>query len=105
MATIAGGHAKEGIFVLRLSIIVPYQGDSGPFEDSLISVLQNRPSNCEVIVPHPVGYHDPYHLEDEVTFVPVAGRPSLVALLNAGLEHASGEVLFVMRNGVEAHEG
>ncbi len=36
----------------RLSIIVPIGRDLAAFERTLISVLENQPTDCEVLVPH-----------------------------------------------------
>ncbi len=43
----------------RLSIIVPYCRDEAAFETTLVSVLENRPNQCEVLVPHDGSYQDP----------------------------------------------
>ncbi|MCA9223886.1 MAG: glycosyltransferase family 2 protein [Planctomycetales bacterium] len=89
----------------RLSIIVPHQGETGLFEDTLASVLQNRPADCEVLAPHAASYRDPYDLGDEVTFLPLAGQPGLLKLLNAAVSYADGDVLHVVQNGIEVVEG
>ena len=44
--------------VCRLSIVVPYDRDEAAFETSLVSILENRPEYCEVIVSHDGQYQD-----------------------------------------------
>ena len=91
--------------VPRLSIVIPCLGAPTDFDDTLVSVLQNRPADCEVLVVHVQPYDDPYGLRDEVQFVRVTGRPSLVQLMNEGLAAASGEVVHVLGCRLIAVEG
>jgi hypothetical protein len=91
--------------VCRLSIIVPLLGDPLAFEDTLVSVLQNRPPGCEVLVVHPGRYEDPYHLSDEVVFVQVDATADVLAVINAGMLAAHGEILHLLQPGVSAEEG
>lgn len=90
----------------RLSIIIPWTGPIGPFEDTLAAVLQNRPHGCEVLVALSRPYDDPYHLTEEVTFLPPPGRSttSLVALANHGLAAASSPVVQVLPSGYLVEE-
>jgi hypothetical protein len=91
--------------VPRLSIVIPWLGPAGPFEDTLASVLQNRPSGCEIVVALARPYDDPYHLGDEVTFVvPPAGTSTFVPLLNAALAQAKGHVVQVLPCGLKVTE-
>lgn len=53
----------------QLSILIPFDGNDKQLESTLVSVLENRPYQCEVIVAHPGNYADPYDLGDEVRFV------------------------------------
>ena len=60
----------------RLSIVIPVLGDPQQLDDTLLSVLENRPARCEIVVVHNRPYHDPYHLCEEVRFIQAeAGRP------------------------------
>jgi cellulose synthase/poly-beta-1,6-N-acetylglucosamine synthase-like glycosyltransferase len=86
--------------VYRLSIIVPFLSDNEDFEDTLVSVLQNRPDDCEVLVVHRGSYADPYELHDEVRFLEVDPRSELVAMLNCGWGAAGGEILHFLLPGV-----
>lgn len=87
----------------RLSIVIPCPGGAADFDGTLVSVLQNRPASCEVLVAHSEPYDDPYALSDEVRFIHAEGR-SLSALLNAALDQASGEVLHIIGCGLETTE-
>jgi hypothetical protein len=89
--------------VARLSIVIPCLGDAAEFDGALVSVLQNRPRDCEVIVAHRQPYDDPYGLADEVTFLH-CDADSLVELVNEALSEASGEILHVLGCGLEVSE-
>jgi GT2 family glycosyltransferase len=91
--------------VYRLSIIVPLLSDSEQFEDTLVSVLQNRPGECEVLVVHRGSYADPYELQDEVRFLEVEEHADLATMLNAGFSEAGGEIIHFLLPGVLAGPG
>jgi len=55
--------------VPRLSIVIPCLGGAAEFDATLVSVLQHRPADCEVLVIHNEPYDDPYALGHEVRFV------------------------------------
>ena len=87
----------------RLSIVIPCLGGAAEFDGTLVSVLQHRPANCEVLVVHSEPYDDPYELRGEVVFLHREGR-SLVELVNAALEETTGEIIHVLGCGLEATE-
>lgn len=89
--------------VCRLSIIVPYSRDEAAFEASLVSVLENRPEFCEVIVSHDGQYMDPFDLGDEVRFV-IAPAADTITLIRTAVAAAMGRVVHVMMGGVRATE-
>ncbi len=89
----------------RLSIVIPCLGSAAEFEDTLVSVLQNRPPRCEVLVVHAQPYADPYSLQDEVRFIRVSGQPNLAQLANTGLESARGEIVHLLGCRMEVQEG
>jgi hypothetical protein len=91
--------------VPRLSILIPCLGGSAEFDGTLISVLQNRPHNCEVIVAHTAAYDDPYGLTGEVEFLRCPDKSSLVGLINAGLDAARSPIVHVLASGLEASDG
>lgn len=91
--------------VTRLSIVIPCLAGAEQAEETLVSVLQNRPDDCEIIVPHALPYDDPYHLDGEVCFLHVAAHPSLVDLVNAALDQAEGDVIHTLACGIAVEEG
>lgn len=88
----------------RLSIIIPYSGDEVALETTLVSVLENRPADCEILVSHDGSYRDPYALGDEVLFIETAKPASEVSLLNEALRAAVSPVLHILRCGVRVME-
>ncbi|HBJ34014.1 MAG TPA: hypothetical protein DDZ51_04460 [Planctomycetaceae bacterium] len=86
---------------VRISIVVPHLGDVVAFEESLVSVLENRPSGAEVWVAHDGSYQDPFDLGDEVRFV-TAGSNNLATLVAAAAEVASSRFIHVIGGGVRA---
>ena len=53
----------------RLAIIISAVGSIEALENTLVSVLENRPADCDVVVVHSKPYSDPYELKNEVRFV------------------------------------
>ncbi len=89
----------------RLSIIIPYLSADDPLEDTLVSVLQNRPADCEVIVVHRGPYDDPYNLGDEVTFIGVDRDSAVADCLNSANQAARGDVVHFLGCGCEVEDG
>jgi hypothetical protein len=89
--------------VSRLSIVIPCLGGAAEFDGTLVSVLQNRPADCEVLVVHTEPYDDPYKLDGEVRFVETKAD-SLVELLNIGIHEAAGEIVHVVSCELESCE-
>ncbi len=89
---------------VRISIVVPYLGNDAAFEESLVSVLENRPGDAEICVVHDGTYCDPFDLGDEVRFVtaPGADLPTLIASAAAV---ARGRVVHLIGDGVRATHG
>ncbi len=88
----------------RLSIVVPHLGNDARFEDSLVSVLENRPADAEVCVVHDGRYDDPFELGDEVRFITSPG-PSLPEMIAAAADRVFGRFVHVIADGVRASEG
>lgn len=89
----------------RLSIIVPSRQNDSRLEMTLVSVLQNRPEDSEVIVVHDGSYRDPYALGDEVIFVEADQGSSTTELINAGLMAACSPTVHTLLDGVEVTAG
>lgn len=88
----------------RLSIVVPVGDDLAAFENSLVSVLENRPSDAEVLVAHDGNYDDPFDLGDEVRFVTCGDNRSVDLVAQAATE-ARGRFVHVLAGGWRATEG
>jgi len=91
--------------VPRLSIIIPLTGDTKRLEDTLVSVLEHRPVNCEIIVVHGEPYEDPYQLSGEVRLVRAPIGSDEAECLNLGLSVAQSPVIHVLKPGVEVTAG
>lgn len=88
----------------RLSVIIPVLQDVARFEVGLVSVLENRPADCQVIAVLAVPYADPYELRGEIEFVE-APRAGLVECLRRGIEAAQAPVVHTLGSGMEVSEG
>ena len=85
----------------RLSIVIPHLGSVKDLEDSLVSVLENRPADCQVIVVLNDLYTDPYDLEDEVCFVYATHGADLATCLNLGLDVAEAKIVHFLAPGIQ----
>ncbi len=88
-------------FSTRVSIVVPHLGDDHAFEDTLVSVLENRPTDSDVWVVHDGGYDDPFDLGDEVQFLTSRGG-SLPELIATAADAVQGRFIHVLGAGVRA---
>ena len=89
----------------RLSIIIPVFGELPPFEDTLVSVLENRPDDCQVLAAFNRPYSDPYGLEGEVQFVLASSNAGMAGLVNAALSACRAPCVHVLGCGVEVGPG
>jgi len=89
------------VAVPRLSIVIPVLGTLNKLEDTLLSVLENRPDDCQVVVVLDEPYDDPYALTDEVTFVRASPGSGLAEQLNLGWGAAAAPIVHVLRCGSE----
>lgn len=88
----------------RLSVVVPATDVTG-LEETLVSVLEHRPENSEVVVALAVPYDDPWNIREEVTFVDAAKGSGLVGCVTAGVAAARGDVIHVLATGWQATAG
>jgi hypothetical protein len=88
-----------------LSIVVPVVGDVASLEDTLVSVLENRPDDSEIVVPLGCDYDDPWNIREEVRFVQAPRGSGLVACTNLGVASAAGRVVHVLASGWRATPG
>jgi hypothetical protein len=91
--------------VSRLSIIIPVLNKLAKLEDTLVSVLENRPANCQIVVVLNEPYADPYQLRDEVCFVDAAKKTNLVESINLGLEKCTSPIVHILSCGMEVSPG
>lgn len=85
----------------RLSIVIPVLNKLKKLEDTLVSILENRPSRCEIIVVLNEPYDDPYQLSGEVCFVEASKNANLIESINCGLAHCSAPVVHILSCGME----
>lgn len=88
----------------RLSIVIP-ASDVSALEETLVSVLENRPSDCEIVVALSVPYDDPWNIADEVRFVQAPTGTGLVGRVNVGVASSRGDIIHVLAAGWRATEG
>lgn len=88
----------------RLSVVIPATDLSG-LEETLVSVLENRPPDCDVVVAVAAAYDDPWNIREEVTFVEPPRGSGLVGCIQAGVAAARGDVIHVLAAGWKATEG
>jgi hypothetical protein len=74
-------------------------------ETTLVSVLANRPQDCEILVALSTPYDDPYGLKDEVVFVNAPPRASYTECANLGMRASQGAVVHLLSAGLEVAEG
>ena len=86
----------------RLSIVIPAPADPAAVEETLVSVLENRPAESEIIVVLGFEYGDPWNIGDEVRFIKAPIGSNRVACVNLGLAASRGRVLHVLAAGWRA---
>lgn len=88
----------------RLSIVIP-AADAAALEDTLVSVLENRPADCEIIAALGMPYDDPWNIAEEVRFVQAPVGTGMVGRVNLGVASSRGAVVHVLAAGWKATEG
>ena len=84
----------------RLSLIVPFQCDSQALENTLVSVLELRSPEDELLIVHRGEYQDPYGLQgNEAKVLETPASTSLAEQLNIAVQNATGDVLQVVLPG------
>jgi GT2 family glycosyltransferase len=80
-------------------------GNVSVLENTLASVLANRPDDTEIFVVLLRPYEDPYDVKSEVRFVRGDPRDGVVGALNLGIQLASAPVIHTLLCGTEVEEG
>ena len=89
----------------RFSIIIPFSGNAQQLEESLVSVLENQPDDCQIVVVLNGVYNDPYDLKDEICFVHAPVGADLVRCIHLGIDASDSPVVHVLFPGVEVSPG
>lgn len=92
-----------------LAVIIPYHSTPAELESTLLSLLENRPENCEiyVVLDHP--YENIYELsEEEVHFLNAAEEMtaenrSVLNCIRLGLAASDSTYVYMMPAGVQFH--
>lgn len=87
-----------------LSCVIPAVGTIADLEATLVSVLEKRPVDCEIIIVLNRPYADPYGLKDEVRFVELIGGGT-AACATLGIQVCDGEIVHVLAAGLEVDDG
>lgn len=85
----------------RLSIVIPALASTEALERTLVSVLERRPADCEIIVVLNASYDDPYQLTDEVRFVSAPLGASWTECVASGLASARAAIVSLVAAGAE----
>jgi len=96
----------ESIEVPRLSIIVPHLHDDSGLELTLLSILESRESDFEIVIAHDGHYRDPYRLDqDEAILIESESGASFTNQLNLAVASACSPIIQVILPGcvVNAH--
>ena len=88
----------------RVSIVIPLQRDEKLFEETLLSVLENRLAGCQIVAVHNGTYTDPFDLSDEVSFV-TARSSNLVDLVRDAFDATAAPLVHVLGAGMKATPG
>ncbi len=89
----------------RLAIIVSATGSIASLEGTLLSVLENRPADCEIIVALNQAYADPYDLKGDVRFVEQQKGAAPIARINRALAATRAPFVHLLASGCEVTEG
>ncbi len=84
----------------RLSCILPVLDRVAEMEPTLISLLENRPSDCEILLVLTVPYDDPYELGSEVRFLQAPPRSDVLAALNLALAQVESPFVHLLDVGL-----
>jgi hypothetical protein len=92
--------------VPRLSIIVPYQQNDSALESTLLSLLENRPQQAEILLSHDGSYSDPYGLgKDELMLIECNRGTSTIGLINQAVAASCSPVVEVIMPGTVVEGG
>lgn len=91
--------------MLNVSIVIPSVDNARQLEATLISLLENRPSNCEIVVPHSGYYDDPYNIADEVRLIEVPAARTELELLAVAWSMCRAPIVHTLGAGATVEAG
>lgn len=91
--------------VPRLAIIISAVGSIEALENTLVSVLENRPADCDVVVVHSKPYSDPYELKNEVRFVSAPRGSGRLVCAKLGIAETTAPLVHLLDAGCTVSEG
>jgi hypothetical protein len=91
--------------VTELTIVIFATHDVAPLEETLLSVLENRPDDCEIVVAHPSSYDDPYDLASEVQFIELPSTTDPLTCIQAGIDANESEFVHLLAAGHRVQAG
>jgi hypothetical protein len=74
-------------------------------EGTLVSVLENRPADCEILVALSAPYADPYDLQGEVRFVESRPTDSVVTSIRRASSETRAPFVHLLASGCRVWEG
>ncbi len=89
----------------RVAIIIPAIGSIEALERTLVSVLENRPADSEIVVALSHPYEDPYELKGEVQFVQAKRWSRPIDCVNQALDATRAPFVHVLASGCTVSEG
>jgi len=92
--------------VPRLSMIVPFQRDELALEETLLSALESRTGDDELIIVHAGDFSDPYQLDgDEAIVLEANPTDSLAEQLNQAVATACSPTVQILLPGTVVQRG
>ncbi|RCS52845.1 glycosyltransferase family 2 protein [Bremerella cremea] len=91
--------------MLKVSIVIPSVNNARRLETTLVSLLENRPSDCEIVVPHCGYYDDPYNIADEVRLVEVPAARTEMELLAVAWSMCRAPIVHTLVAGATVEVG
>jgi hypothetical protein len=99
------GRIQRMCFVPSVACIIPVVGYTQGLETTLVSVLERRPDDCEVLVVLNTPYHDPYHLQGEIQILEAPSGAGLIDCVNLGVSSTHAPIVHLLASGLEASPG
>lgn len=84
----------------RLSCILPVMDRVAEMEPTLVSLLENRPADCEILLVLTVPYDDPYELGSEVRFLQAPPQSDMLAAVNLALSQVESPFIHLLSVGL-----